>query len=73
METVQMQPLDGPETTPDETIPQFTVVVKVGGNELDDPAFLDGKTGSFAFTANDTDDRLADLLYRVFFVAIEAL
>ncbi|MCC6455449.1 MAG: acetylglutamate kinase [Caldilineaceae bacterium] len=31
-----------PTGTPDKSAPSFTVVVKVGGNELDDPAFLDG-------------------------------
>jgi acetylglutamate kinase len=37
MDTLQMQPTE----TPDEATPAFTVVVKVGGNELDDPTFLD--------------------------------
>lgn len=37
METLETQPVD----TPEESIPTFTVVVKVGGNELDDPTFLD--------------------------------
>jgi len=53
METVQMQPLDQPEATPEETIPQFTVVVKVGGNELDDPAFLDGLVRAIQTIKND--------------------
>ncbi len=30
-----------PTMKPDEPEPRFTVVIKVGGNELDDPAFLD--------------------------------
>src|SRR5215216_264634 len=42
METVQTQPLNRPEANSHEKLPQYTVVVKVGGNELDDPAFLDG-------------------------------
>jgi acetylglutamate kinase len=42
METMETQPTVTPSGTPDDTVPTFTVVVKVGGNELDDPAFLDG-------------------------------
>ena len=38
METIETQPTD----IMSDATPLYTVVVKVGGNELDDPAFLDG-------------------------------
>jgi len=57
METVETQPIDTPDDTPDETpdemTPQYTVVVKVGGNELDDPAFLDGLTRAVQAIKNE--------------------
>lgn len=42
MESLEAQPDNMPETLSEETMPTFAVVVKVGGNELDDPVFLDG-------------------------------
>jgi acetylglutamate kinase len=41
-DTPEVTPSGTPDDIPDDTVPTFTVVVKVGGNELDDPAFLDG-------------------------------
>lgn len=47
--TTQSQLID----IPAEAEPQYTVVVKVGGNELDDPAFLDGLVLAIKAIKND--------------------
>ncbi len=49
IDTTQSQPID----IPTEAEPQYTVVVKVGGNELDDPAFLDGLVLAIKAIKND--------------------
>ena len=41
METLETQPTDTTDGITDEATPTYTVVIKVGGNELDDPTFLD--------------------------------
>jgi acetylglutamate kinase len=48
-QATEMQPTE----TPEEANPTYTVVIKVGGNELDDPAFLDALVLAVQAIQND--------------------
>lgn len=53
METVETEPSNSSNDSSNNAEPRYTVVVKVGGNELDDPAFLDGLVLAVKAIQND--------------------
>lgn len=53
METLETQPTSAPNEMQEEANPTYTVVIKVGGNELDDPTFLDALVLAIKTIRND--------------------